>query len=164
MALQLCGIGTVAWGNRKTRKLFGEKSYPARFREWRARRTASRALTGAAMMAEIGDMSSAEAYLSQTAGPDATVERRITVLEANLDDLRQRHDKTRRELQEESRTRKAAVDAERQTREHGDEDVRAVIREAAAGGLDLSAMGVLWLFAGVILGTASQEIVSLGFR
>jgi hypothetical protein len=164
MVLQLCGIGTVAWGIRKTRRFFGEKSYRERVREYWGRRPGDRtsALTGHAMPAEAGDFSIGTGDVGwQITTPEAQPHEKIAALESNVERMRKALRDGEHHLKEEARKRVASIDAERQGRERGDEEVRGVIREAAAGGLDLSAMGVVWLFIGVILGTASPEIAQL---
>jgi len=164
MVLQLCGVVTVALGIRKTRRLFGEESYGERFGAWWGRRPGDRTarLMGAALHAKAGALATAVGDLGWRVAPEgARPEERLAALESNMKQSRKALEEGRQRLDEEVSKRAAAIDAESQARERGDDDVRAVIRAAAAGGLDLSAMGVLWLFAGIILGTASREIACL---
>lgn len=68
---------------------------------------------------------------------------------------------TRTKIADEARNRRSELESERQEREQGDNKTKRLIEEAAAGGLDLEVTGVFWLFVGVILATASGEIVEL---
>jgi hypothetical protein len=57
----------------------------------------------------------------------------------------------------------ATLGAARRERELGDEKNSKLVQEAAAGGLYLETMGVLWLLCGIIFATASNEIAKLIF-
>ena len=89
MALQLLGLGTVAWGIRKTRELFGRPSMRERFLGWWHRRPRRRhTVFGSAEIALEHSNLIADAEAWSETNPDAGVEVRLTALEKNLLEVR----------------------------------------------------------------------------
>jgi hypothetical protein len=154
MALQLLGLGTVTWGIRKTRELFGRPSMRRRFVEWwRGRPRRRHTISGSAGIAlEHSSMTGDAEEWSQTSRDDY-MEVRLAALE-----VRGRFNafaqKTRTELS------KHTDDLSQETRVRSDADkaISAKLEETGVGGLDLSVMGVVWLGAGVMLSSMSLEL------
>jgi hypothetical protein len=93
--------------------------------------------------------------------PTASLEERIVALEQAqrqqsdfIADVGDRIDK-------EARVRASELESERRQRAVVDNKTQGLLEEASAGGLPLARVGALWLFVGLILGTASTEIARL---
>jgi hypothetical protein len=87
-----------------------------------------------------------------------SLEERIVALEQAqrqqsdlIADVRGRVDK-------EAQVRASELKSERRERAVVDNKIRGLLEEASAGGLHIEWVGVVWLFLGLILGTASMEI------
>ena len=164
MWLQLMGLGTVAYGLRETRKLFrlpslidGALAWLRTFPPFRVGRqvalgSVNIALTGNASLTGQGLVS---------ASAKTTLEDRVAALEKKLSQTNVLIQETQRKLEEERRNRTNALDAERRTREAGDDQTHKLLQEATAGGLHLERVGVTWLFLGVTLASGSSEIVRI---
>lgn len=164
LALQLCGLATVGWGIRKTRKFFGLPPLASAARDWlrRVPRPFGRVVEGHVLMAgEAGFGVEGSARLSVDVRPDATLEERVAAIESRVRELDQRHEETRRLLDREARDRQAALDEERTTREKVDNEIRSNLTLSQTGGLYLSVVGLVWLSLGLTLSTASVEIARL---
>ncbi len=86
-------------------------------------------------------------------GSDATLEQRIEALEKNLVRVRDDLSRLQNKTEEDIRHQKQALTQEQQERERADKEIRDKLRATETGGLHISAMGALWLLAGVIMGT-----------
>jgi len=160
MCLELLGLATVALGLRETRKLFNQpgllqlaerwlREFPTFYRNVRI-------VTGTGHMS-MGD-ASATGFASASASANASLEERVAILEKSLNQTNMALQEAQEKIDEETQKRTRALEAERQNRETGDESNRRLLQEAMAGGLHLETMGVLWLFTGITLATASSEI------
>lgn len=160
-ALQVGGLVTVAVGIRKLRRKFNEpgifvRAYAA------ARERIARLLTkprNIALHAEAADyaVGTDHAELTVKAGPGAPVERRVEILEGELERLRERVGRDREQV-----TRlDDAVTRERTERTRADAALAEAHRDLAAGGLDLQTVGLVWLVAGVVLGTLPGPIATM---
>jgi hypothetical protein len=159
MALQLLGLGTVAWGIRKTRELFGRPSMRERFMRWWRGRPRRRHTVSASVAIAMGHASmTADAEAWSETSPDVCVEVRLTALEKNLLEVRGRFNAFKQKTQMD--LGKLTDDLGQETQVRGDEDraIRTKLEETGVGGLDLSVMGVLWLCVGVIMSTLSIEL------
>ncbi len=92
---------------------------------------------------------------------DASLERRVGVLEDNFAALDGEVDQLRRGLDKTERDQTNRTDAERLEREKADAEMGRKIEEVAVGGLHLEAIGLTWLFAGVLLATVPDETARL---
>jgi hypothetical protein len=61
-------------------------------------------------------------------------------------------------LDHETRRITSELDEERRIRKEEDKETRRKLALSQTGGLSISAMGLVWLFWGIILSTASTEI------
>jgi hypothetical protein len=158
--LQILGIGTVAWGIRETRMLFGRPDIISISRGWLKRfPTYGGRIVSGSLNITLDDVTvQARGYVSASAGPEATAEARIEALEKNVKYLSERIDHTQSEIDQNFRTQVQKLDQEQQTRAKEDQDIRAKLEVTETGGLHISAMGALWLFVGVTLSTASTEL------
>ena len=101
---------------------------------------------------------SGRGYGMDNAGPNATPEARIEVLEKNIRRINERIDQTQREMDTEFRNAGAALKREEQARATEDQAIRHKLETSETGGIHVTAMGALWLLVGVTLSTASPEI------
>lgn len=160
LALQVLGIGTVAWGISETRALFGHPSLFAVAKNWLGRFPPfhSRIVSGTANMTLGNATMSGRGYGMDNAGPNATPEARIEVLEKNIRRINERIDQTHQEMDTKFRNADAALKREEQARAVEDLAIRHKLETTETGGIHVTAMGALWLFVGVTLSTASPEI------
>ena len=160
LVLQLLGVGTVAWGISETRALFGRPSLFAVAKNWLCRFPPfhSRVVSGTVNITLGGDTMSGRGYGMDNAGPNATPEARIEVLEKNILRVNERIDQTQREMDAEFRNTGAALKREEQARAAEDQAIHHKLEISETGGIHVTAMGVLWLLVGITLSTASSEI------
>lgn len=162
LALQILGIGTVAWGISATRALFGHPSFASKAKAWLVgfpllKRSQVSAVAGIAMGAATGK---ARAY--GTHGPiNPTIESRVEALEKNVTAIHERITQTHNEMDEEFRKSAWALKREEQTRQEEDKAIREKLEASGTGGVHISAIGASWLFVGVILSSASVELAKI---
>ena len=162
LALQILGIGTVAWGISETRALYGHEPLFAVARGWikrfpLRRRNIVLSNSGVASATAFG---SARGHVTHGTPPNATVEQRLDVLEKNIGALHDRIGATQKELDEEVSKLKTSISEEACQREQEDKECRNLIEMTATGGVHISAIGAVWLFVGVVLSTAGVEIAA----
>jgi hypothetical protein len=160
MVLQLLGILTVAWGIHQTRALFGHPSILTLSRQWLSRFPrygASRKLIIADMTLPLM-IGRARGHSWAHAGPDATLEARVEVLEKNLNDANQRINQAFEEMDQQFIKHSGTLETEQQIRAREDQNILSKLETTETGGLYISAMGALWLFVGVTLSTVSTEL------
>lgn len=160
LALQLLGIGTVAWGIAATRALFGLPSIVSVARSWLARfpQLRPRTVSGRVDITLPGPTVLARGYVSHDPGPNATLDARVVALEKNIAGVNERLDQTQREMDDQSHKTEAAIRQAEEIRAAEDRAIREKLEATGTGGVHISAVGALWLFLGVTLSTASPEI------
>ena len=94
-------------------------------------------------------------------GTDATIEERVKVLEDNLQDVNQRLCSIQSEIDQRFHIKDVNLKHEQDTRSKADQEIREKLEATETGGLHISAMGVLWLSVGVIMGTIPTELSRL---
>jgi hypothetical protein len=160
-ALELLGLGTVAWGIRETRRQFGRPDIFVNFRAWWARRPKLRQqhVAAGALQGAAGARLSATGTLSNATPLSPTLEERIVALEENLRGVNERVDQVRRELHKEAVARDEAFSSERRAREKEDTEIKQKLESVETGGLYVSMMGVVWLAIGLTFSTIPNELV-----
>ena len=78
-------------------------------------------------------------------------------IEKNLLILRDDFHAFKQETEDANQRHSQALDQERQTRTHEDEETRKMLEDAQVGGLHVATIGVLWLLIGLLLTTGSVE-------
>jgi hypothetical protein len=163
LILQLTGIGTIAYGLKKTRDLFRKPTWQQSLVTWRKdlhvfRSKRTYAGSGAPQEGLIGT-SGAEG--SSTPGPSkrASRDERFGALEAKLLAAHDRITQTQQRLDDEARIRDSDDKWERAARVEADARLWKALEELSVGGLDLSAVGLWWLLVGVVLTTVAGEAV-----
>ena len=160
-ALELFGLGTVAWGIRETRRQFGRSDILENFRAWWARRPKLRqqVVAGAAAFAAGRASVSGTGYASHGTPLNPTLEDRVVALEANVRVANERVGQVQRELHKEVVARDEAFSSERRTREKEDTKIKQKLESVETGGLYVSMMGVVWLAVGLTFSTIPNELV-----
>jgi len=114
------------------------------------------------MDAGLGEMKLSGSGTSRhLAGPNATLEDRVRVLESNFETVDLRTIRLQEQIEQENQKRKEALDAERSTRTQEIDIVRKKLEATETGGLNISLMGLIWLATGLIMSTASLELSQL---
>ncbi|MBU0621396.1 MAG: hypothetical protein KJ795_06085 [Gammaproteobacteria bacterium] len=160
MFMDMLGLLTVAWGIADTRRQFG---HPSLFKVGMAllRRfpTFNRSVTLAgSASSQANASSSARGYQIYGAGDNPTVESRLAAIEKNISAMNGRIDETQKEMDAEFRNVKTSLSQETQVRTLEDQATRKQLETTATGGVRISLMGLVWLFFGLVLSNASQEI------
>ncbi len=160
LVLQILGIGTVAWGISETRALFGMPSFAGVVLNWISRipRLGGRKVTTNGTITSPHIIVRARAYEMALARTGSSAEERISVLERNIQQITVRINEAFQEMDASTRTASTALQQEHNSRVAAEKEIREKLEATGTGGIHISAMGALWLFVGVILSTASQEI------
>jgi hypothetical protein len=158
--LQLCGIGTVAWGIRETRELFGYPGFVERLVDWFKRIPKLKPKPSHSEVKIVLPLPQVtmRGHSWRTSGPEATIEERLEAVEANLLDVNQGLIQVQQWIDHETRRIMSELTEEQRVRKEEDEETRRKLTLSHTGGLTISAIGLVWLFCGVILNTASTEI------
>ena len=157
------GIGSIAWGISVTRKLFGYPSLAATFTGWLQRLPLRRRQIVLAASAGTFAAATCKARGSgiHSACPNPTLEARVAAAEKTIVSLQNEITEVEKELNGESTKLRNEIRNEGQTREADDKKLAERIEANAIGGIHISALGASWLFVGVALSTASQELANL---
>jgi hypothetical protein len=169
LGLELAGVFIVAYGLIERQKFFGLSSFKERtarvLRQWSEylKRLLSRPKgQPVTLKVNTGDsvMVGLTGKLSVWRGvpPDAPIERRVEVLEANLLILKTAQSDSTQHLQKKVNAIKDEIASERQVRESAHTVLKNQLKKLAIGGVHLEWIGVLCLLLGVVLATASTEI------
>jgi hypothetical protein len=164
MMLQIFGLGTVAIGLSQVRRSFGRPSLVEKVVAWFRQLVAAflppKPITGQANAGGVVTVAG-EARVVVRAGPDASLDRRVTILEENLDRLRDEIDAKESKVRTELSTVKAAVEQEQRARETEARRLSSQMEELAVGGLHLELIGLAWLILGVLGTSIPDELAKL---
>lgn len=164
LCLQLLGIAAAALGIRDTRRMFGKLSFLQSLRTWAASwprfkpKAQHISLSGTA---SIG--ASLSASIWQGVAPDATLEQRIKALEANLKSVDSRLHSAEGAISTNERAIATKLQQEAHERDIQVAELHRKVEAASTDGLRLAAAGAFWLAIGVVLSTASPELLSLSW-
>lgn len=160
LALQLFGLLTVVHGISQTRKLFNLPPVTSSALRWlkafprlRQNRGISREI---GIAAELDSAGRVKPVLS--APPGAPLEDRVRALEGNFRLLDRRLDDLDGRMEESDRQASGALTTEREERQRDVQNLNEKLALLETGGLSVSLTGLLWLMAGLVITTASQEI------
>lgn len=159
MFLQIGGICTVAWGIRETRKLFDHPSLIGLVKESFERfpkfRPQQRSFV---MRAAINATTNIEGRAVSSLPPNSSLELRVAAIEGQLVNLTENINKVQTQLVQETQKMSSELKKERINRENEDQTIHNRLEVAETGGLRISIVGLIWLFLGVIMSSASLEI------
>jgi hypothetical protein len=161
MVLQLLGVGTVAWGVRHVRRLFGRPSVIEKTAAWFRRLLAAFIPPKpSTVQATAEGVATATGRVSAVviAGPNASLERRVEVLGRNLDRLRDEMVETEKLTRQEIDLVRENLAKEQQIRGIESQRIGRQLEEMAVGALRLDVLGVLWLMLGVVGTSIPEEI------
>lgn len=162
--LQFLGLTTVAIGLSETRRLFGRPSLPHKILFF-FRQVASGFATPKPMTLQVHDLTCTptieNVQLVRAASPEDSLEERVSILEENLNRLREELTVKKQEFQQGIQTVKVQIEREAQERRTENQQVTQKIEEVAVGGLHLETVGLLWLVLGVIATSIPGEIANI---
>jgi hypothetical protein len=169
LGLELAGVFIVAYGLIERQALFGLPSFKERtlrvLRQWSEylkRLLFSQKGQPVTLKINTGDtvIVGLTGKLSVWRGvrPEAPIEKRLEVVEANLLTLKTEQSDSSQHLQKEVNARKDEIASERQMRERAHAILKNQLQRLGIGGMHLEWIGVLCLLLGVVLATASSEI------
>jgi hypothetical protein len=160
LVLQVFGIGSVWWGIRETRKLFGHGGIGEWTREWLKRFPLRTKMVSVGMAGETNIAFDLRARLKGTAGTGAnpTVEQRLDAAEQNIKLLDARIDQAEAEMDKKFGEHDDRLRREEAARIKVDQEIRELVTTTGTGGLHISAMGAVWLLVGVTLSTAAPQL------
>jgi hypothetical protein len=163
LTLEWLGIGTVAYGIRETRKLFGHPSARQLARAWMLRfpRWRRRVVVGAGAGSIGISGASAQMYVWSNVDPAAPLQEQLNAVARNTERLNERLNQLQSEVDKDLLKHSEALQREQESRARADSDLQLRLEAAETGGLHITFMGVVWLFVGVTLSTLSSEIVQL---
>jgi len=161
LGLQLAGIGTVWWGIRETRKLFDHPSFLKQVAHWWGERPRyGGRVIAVGMSATAAAVGSARGFAWNVTGSAATLDQRIEALEKNLERVRDDLSGFQKKTEDDVRKQEHAIKQEQQARRRADQEIQEKLKATETGGLHISAMGAVWLLAGVAMGTIPDDLAS----
>ena len=158
--LQLLGVGTVAYGLRKTRELFGQPSLTEQITEWWQRRP-KYAPKPQDIVLEAGVMPApqlASFTFQEGVKPDTSVEGRLAALEKKYDALQKQLGEVHNRITTETSQLGAKTKAEQQERERRDREIEERLKELSTGGLSIEWTGLVWLYFGIACATIPDKM------
>jgi hypothetical protein len=162
--LEILGLALVAVGLEKLRRSFGKPSPFKMLRAWLEQMARAfrppQVVEGTATMSGSGTL---EGHLSTVliAAPLSTIDRRVEILEQNLELLRNEVGTKHTELQQMLTEVKAQLGREVQTRDDQLRRLSSQTENLAVGGLGLEVVGWIWLLAGCIGANIPDEIARM---
>jgi len=162
LLLQLLGIATVLYGISNTRKLFGHPSLLAAALSWL--RAFPKLHSGPVNIVGAGVLEDATAFGRATvrlqAGPNAGLEDRVRVLEENFKSIDGRATELQQQIDEAGQLVNASLSKERELRKRDVATLSKRLEMSETGGMDVSLMGLIWLMVGLVMSTASVELIN----
>ena len=164
LLLQIAGFTIVVLQLDTRRRLFRKPSFFSRIRDyWKSFPSPFVKTVNISMHASAG-APSMSVTLRTKPGPNTTLERRIEILESEIEKLRQHLRKTDRTLSDYKAESKRSFDEVREEVSSGDNKLEQLMDEAIVGGINLEWVGVVYFITGIFLATAASDIsVHLGY-
>jgi hypothetical protein len=104
---------------------------------------------------------SADAYGIIGIGDNPTIESLAEALIKNVQNLHERINGVRKELDGKIGKVHTTIEAVERARKEEVRDIRRELLQTATGGLHISVIGATWLIVGSVLGTAAPELVKM---
>jgi hypothetical protein len=167
MLLQIFGLGTVAFGLGKMRRLFDQPTLVEGLLQWL--NDFAKTFTPPKNVNIKADiiLGSSSAYgrgrVTNTPNPGASLEERLSAIEVNLANLQTELDAEINTTRGKFKDLKEDLQDETQERGRGDQKITHMIQEVAIGGLHLESIGLLWLILGLIGTSLPEELGRLSF-
>lgn len=163
-ALQLIGIGLVAIGLAKTRKLFNSPSLANRTRDW-FKRLKLVMVRPEPIVVKVGGAiavaATGSARLVVSLAPGAPLHRRITQLEKDVAELRSNLGEAEAVLRQRiddvcDNANSGLTSAKEQI-----DSTKKQLEEIAVGGLHIEWVGLVWLFVGTLYTNIPDEVAAI---
>ncbi len=163
MSLQLGGVLTVAWGILKTRADFGQPTVRSQFKRWATMFPPLHPPTTTATGISVLPGPVGEGYGYSAHGPaaDRTIEGRLEHLESIVKKLEMAQGRTHIAVLQAEKKAQQALDTQARQLSGQIDAVARKIEATATGGVHVSAVGVVLLFVGTVLGSAALELRQL---
>ena len=164
LLFQIAGFTIIVLQLDTRRRLFRKPSFLSRITAyWRSFPSPFVKTVNISMHASAG-VPSVSASLRTKPGPNTTLERRIEILEDEVEELRQHLRKTDRTLSDHKAESKRSFDEVQEEIRLGDNKLEKLIDEAIVGGIGLEWIGILYFIVGITLATGSADIsIHLGY-
>lgn len=161
LILQLLGLAAAALGIRDTRRMFGKPSFLQSIRIWASSWPRFKPKPHHVNISALSSSrSSVSATLLHGAPPSASLKQRVDAIEANLRNVEGRVRDAESNISTNERIFKDMLCQETQKRIAQDQILHGKIEVASTDGLSLAATGVFWLAVGLVLSTASPELLA----
>lgn len=162
LVLELLGLITVALGLKGKRKLFEKPSFVEQVISWWRQRPAWKPVTINACVASAQANFTCSAKASFWHGSiDESVESRLAALENNLLSIRNEVQLIEQEANSKHRKLVQEIENERQTRNASIFEISTRLENLAAKDISFEALGVYWLFLGLVFSSLPSEITAL---
>jgi hypothetical protein len=162
LILELLGIFSVVLGLNKTLKLHLGKNLQQIVLEWFKRFPKFlENQHGIELSSHMTAQDNCSAFITFGPNQNSAIEDRVTRLEEQFNQVSFQAHKDRILFENEFKKLSDALNAERNERESGDNQVKQDIKESAVEDVHIELMGVIWLFTGAISATASTELAKL---
>ena len=164
LALQLLGVGTVLVLLREKTETFGRSSFVGYIRERLAARPRFRPPNRTVTVSGISSSfatGSAHASVWRNPATAASPDERLAMLEGNIETLRKDLEWHAQQARQASESLRSELNTERQGRQEAVASVALKLDRFGAGGLHIEAIGLFWLFLGIIMATVPTELATL---
>ena len=163
--LEVLGVAAVAHGLHRIQTSFGLPSFAQGFRAWLDLLASAfrppRPVSGTGAMLSGAATMSGRARAVLQAGPGASLERRIEILEDNLARTYTELDNRFGETERAFAVLRDALSAERQARDTEIRKLSEQARDRAVGGIRLELVGVIWVGLGCVAANLPLEIANI---
>ena len=159
LVLELLGLITVAIGLKGKRELFKKPSFIEHIGNWWKQRPVWRPVVVSGIGASMSGGAICSARGSAWHGPiDDTVESRLEAAEKNLLSLRVELQNFEQDANAKYSKLDKVIENERQTRESSVHEISTRLEDLAAKDISFEALGVYWLFCGLVFSSLASEI------
>ncbi|RYZ17599.1 MAG: hypothetical protein EOP49_50520 [Sphingobacteriales bacterium] len=159
LILQFAGMLATARGIQLTRIFFGQPGIFKTAKNWFSRfPLRRRSSTGVGFVGIAAASSSSRGHLTSAVNPNATLDERVKILEANMESLTIRVSKDAENAEKLMRNLSVDLDEEKRLRISEHQQISERLKEAQTGGLGTALMGLIWLIVGSFLSTGAVEI------
>ena len=165
MTLQWLGLFRVAVDLRRLRRQFRQPSLPGEIWSWFRQLAAAfvppKPISAQASIVLGGTTLAGAGRVVRSAGPGASLESRVAILEEGVNGLRNELEAKEHGLRRELGSVRESIDHESKARQTQNQQTLDTIKDVAVGGLDLEFVGLVWLLLGVLGTSIPDEIARL---
>lgn len=160
---QVIGITCVALGLENTRRIFGRHPASELVRRWFREVFGKPRSVVLEPHSAVHGHTSAGAKLSiwANAGPSASLEDRVYIIERNLDSLRQEVQEDKTYLQERIEKLRSDLKQESNARQEQSKEIKQSLEESVIGGIHLEATGLTALIVGTLSAGIPEAVAAV---